>query len=155
MIILFAEIAELYANENITIGISEIMVWDIPDNYTNNASADLDKLKTNNLSFNGDLASLLSHGGSGEGGLAWLDVLCNSSIPYSFCGIDGSFNNVPTYSWDVMVCAHEWGHNFGSPHTHDCSWNGNNTQIDDCGNVGASALAMTLLIQKYRKMEEQ
>jgi len=26
------------------------------------------------------------------------------------------------------------GHNLGSPNTHDCRWNGNNTQIDDCGN---------------------
>ncbi len=136
---LFAEIAILYANENISIGISEIKVWNTPDNYSNKAGADLDKLKTNNLNFNGDLASLLSKGGSGEGGLAWVDVLCSSSNPYSFCGIDGSFNNVPTYSWDVMVCAHEWGHNFGSPHTHDCSWNGNNTQIDDCGNVAGES----------------
>ncbi len=136
---LFAEIAILYANENISIGISEIKVWNTPDNYSNKAGADLDKLKTNNLNFNGDLASLLSHGGSGEGGLAWVDVLCSSSNPYSFCGIDGSFNNVPAYSWDVMVCAHEWGHNFGSPHTHDCSWNGNNTQIDDCGNLAGES----------------
>ena len=139
MITLFAEIAAIYANESITIGISEIMVWDTPDNYSNNAGTDLDRLKTNNLSFNGDLASLLSHGGSGEGGLAWVDVLCSTSNPYSFCGISGSFKNVPTYSWDVLVCAHEWGHNFGSPHTHSCVWNGNNTQIDDCGNLGESA----------------
>lgn len=141
IITLFAEIAVLYSNENISIGISEINVWTTPDNYSNKAGADLDRLKTNNLNFNGDLASLLSHGGSGEGGLAWVDVLCSSSNPYSFCGIDGSFNNVPTYSWDVMVCAHEWGHNFGSPHTHDCSWNGNNTQIDDCGNLAGESPA--------------
>jgi hypothetical protein len=28
---------------------------------------------------------------------------------------------------------HELGHNLGSPHTHACAWNGNNTAIDGCG----------------------
>src|SRR5690606_21482823 len=28
---------------------------------------------------------------------------------------------------------HEMGHNLGSPHTHACAWNGNNTAIDGCG----------------------
>jgi hypothetical protein len=27
---------------------------------------------------------------------------------------------------------HEIGHSIGSPHTHSCSWNGNNTAIDGC-----------------------
>ncbi len=30
------------------------------------------------------------------------------------------------------------GHVFGSPHKQDCVWNGNNTQIDDCGNIWAA-----------------
>src|SRR5690606_2449176 len=32
-----------------------------------------------------------------------------------------------------MAMTHEMGHGFGSPHTHACAWNGNNTAIDGCG----------------------
>jgi PKD repeat protein len=137
MTALFAEVAELYANESISIEISDIMVWNTPDNYTNSDSGtDLDIFIDNNPNFNGNLAALMSLGGgsAGLGGLAYVDVLCSQNWAYSFNGIGGGFNNVPAYSWDVEVCAHEWGHNFGSRHTHACVWNGNNTQIDDCGN---------------------
>jgi hypothetical protein len=42
---------------------------------------------------------------------------------------------VPTYSWTIGVFTHELGHNLGSPHTHACAWNGNNTAIDGCSQV--------------------
>ncbi len=42
---------------------------------------------------------------------------------------------MPNYSWTINVVTHEFGHIFGSSHTHDCAWNGNYTQIDDCGNL--------------------
>lgn len=32
-----------------------------------------------------------------------------------------------------MAMTHEMGHALGSPHTHACAWNGNNTAIDGCG----------------------
>jgi len=75
------------------------------------------------------------------GGIAWLNVLCATNNggafgPYAVSGAMSS--NVvpfPIFSWNVMVVAHELGHNVGSPHTHDCSWNGNGTQVDDCGPV--------------------
>jgi uncharacterized protein (TIGR02145 family) len=36
-------------------------------------------------------------------------------------------------SWTAAnFLAHEIGHNLGSPHTHACRWNGNNTSIDNC-----------------------
>lgn len=37
----------------------------------------------------------------------------------------------------LKVFCHESGHVLGSFHTHACEWNGNDTQIDDCGNLDA------------------
>jgi hypothetical protein len=82
--------------------------------------------------FNGDIAQLLSYKASG--GIAYVNTLCNGNPDYrmSFASIGSSFNTVPTYSWTVMVCTHEFGHLLGSNHTHACAWNGNNTAIDGC-----------------------
>ncbi len=56
------------------------------------------------------------------GGLAWVNVLCGN-YAYAVGGIAGGANfPVSAYAWDVDVMAHELGHNFGSPHTHSCSW---------------------------------
>lgn len=79
------------------------------------------------------------------GGVAWLGTICsgynsrNSSGPYAFCNVGGYVNPaIPTwpptlnYFWDVEVTTHEMGHTLGSPHTHACYWNGNNTAIDGC-----------------------
>jgi hypothetical protein len=48
---------------------------------------------------------------------------------------------VPTYSWTVEVITHELGHLLGSPHTHRCVWNGNNTAIDNCAGVAIGTSA--------------
>jgi hypothetical protein len=57
------------------------------------------------------------------GGIARLATLCNRGFAYSVSGIRGMYT-YPTlnYTWDVMVVAHEIGHVFGAPHTHDCYW---------------------------------
>ena len=145
-IALFNEVATIYSNENIDINISNLKVWTTADPYANMTNIDNvldafgDNMKNN---FNGDLAHLLKANQIG-GGVAWLDQLgvpyCSncgeggsSTGPYAISsGISSSVIQYPAFSWNVMVIAHELGHNFGSPHTHDCFWNGNNTAIDGC-----------------------
>ena len=58
---------------------------------------------------------------------------CNSFWGVAYSGIGSSYNDVPEYSWTIMVISHEIGHNIGSPHTHACVWNGDDTMIDGCG----------------------
>lgn|GEM_PF-1434623 len=50
-------------------------------------------------------------------------TLCNSNQGYSALGMTGTvdFPRV-AFSQDVQVAAHEFGHNFGCPHTHFCGW---------------------------------
>ncbi len=124
---LFNQVAVLYANDNISIRLSGIKAWTSTAPFSN----DLNKYREyrNKNSFNGDLGHLVTYNYSG--GLAWVNGLCGS-YKYGVSGIHKSFKNVPTYSWSVLVVAHELGHNLGSPHTQDCKWNNNNTAIDGC-----------------------
>jgi hypothetical protein len=136
---LFNEVATLYENEDIPVFISDIMVWTTSDPYSqlNNISAMLDEFvsQIGSNNYDGRLAHLLSTRNLG-GGIAYVNVLCSASIP---CGVSTSLSTTitefPLYSWNVEVVTHELGHNFGSRHTHNCVWNGNSTQIDDCGNL--------------------
>lgn len=131
---LMNEVITLYANESIASVVSQIVVWDTPSPYSSNSSSGMLSDFQNNLgSFNGDLGQLLSYQASG-GIAAGFSGICNnnSDNSLSFSNIQSSFSNVPTYSWSVMVVTHEFGHLWGSRHTHACVWNGNNTAIDGC-----------------------
>lgn len=140
---LFNEVAILYTNESIPIFISDILIWTNSDPYAS-LNSPLNILTEfaiqNQDNYNGRLAHFLSTRNIG-GGIAWVNVLCNNynssnnSGPYAVsASLSTNIVPYPNYSWNVTVVAHEMGHNFGSSHTHACVWNGDNTQIDDCGN---------------------
>lgn len=130
---LFNQSAILFDNDGVDVQLQEVFVWDVASPYTGPATNDyLGQFGTYRTSFNGDLAHLLGFGGGG--GVAWLNTLCSgTTYRMGYSGIGSSYNNVPTYGWSVEVVTHEEGHNMGSPHTHDCAWNGNGTAIDGCG----------------------
>lgn len=79
-----------------------------------------------------ELAHFLSGRGLG-GGVAWLSVVCNGSYGFGLsANLGGSFPYPITHNsgsnWDLMVVAHEMGHNFGSTHTHNFT-----PPVDGCG----------------------
>lgn len=74
----------------------------------------------------------------GYGGVAYLASACNGSA-FGISGyLNGSFSDPIKFNsisnWDIIVIAHEMGHNTGTGHTHDSF----DPAIDDCGN-GTSA----------------
>src|SRR5690606_32510576 len=123
-------VSTLYANDGITVALSEIMVWTTTDPYSGTPSAILNQFRNTRTTFNGDIAQLLRNPATTS--IAWVNALC-TTYKYSYSGVTLSYQQVPTYSWNIEAMTHEIGHNLGSPHTHACAWNGNDTAIDGCG----------------------
>ncbi len=126
-------IGTLYNNDGVKMSLHEIFVWTSADPYTGSFDENLAKFKSTRTSFNGDLAHLVNYPSTTS--VAYLNSLCSAS-KYAYSGINMTYANVPTYSWTIMAMTHEMGHSLGSPHTHACVWNGDNTPIDGCGAVG-------------------
>lgn len=84
------------------------------------------------------LAMMLSgkQPGGGASGIAWLTSLCSKYYGTSFSQVYTT-GTTPS-SGDILVVAHELGHNFGSPHTHCYS-----TPIDNCYNAESGCFAGT------------
>ncbi|MEM8711391.1 MAG: M12 family metallo-peptidase, partial [Planctomycetota bacterium] len=106
--------------------------WDTPDN----GGGTIDMLNEFVAAWSGNIPSnaSLAHFISGEnlgGGVAYLDVLCNTAFGFGVSANLGAAVNFPVTqgagNWDFFVICHELGHNFSSPHTFDYS-----PQIDDC-----------------------
>ncbi len=129
---MFNVVAAVYDIDDICVELSEVFVWTVQDPYPSSSSdAALDAFQAQlNGNFNGDIAHLLSTVNAGNGGLAYVDVICSSSIGIAYSNISNNYNNLPAYSWTVNVVAHEMGHNLGSPHTHSCNWPGG--ALDNC-----------------------
>ncbi|KMQ64998.1 zinc metalloprotease [Chryseobacterium angstadtii] len=123
-------ISTLYSNDDIRISLSEIYIWTTQDPYNGSPDGNLTAFEGNRPTFNGDLAHLINAPATTS--VANLNSLC-SATKYAYSGISQTYSNVPVYSWTIQAMTHEMGHSLGSPHTHNCYWNGNNTPIDWCG----------------------
>lgn len=151
----FNGVAALYENEQIRVALKVLNVNIAQDNYPITAPGVLAKFGAEiNTNVTANLMQMVTgytttSGGNQYaplGGLAWLNVLCMTPFaynynnmptyvgPFSMINTVGSPNIplVPVYSWDINCSTHELGHNLGSPHTHECYWNGNGTPIDNC-----------------------
>ncbi|MCC7158244.1 MAG: zinc-dependent metalloprotease [Ignavibacteria bacterium] len=137
---LLAPVSAIYTRDiNVQIVSTYLRVWDnINDPYNGTTSNTLlnefrSYWNSNMTAVPRNLAHYITTRPGGLGGIAWVNQLCanvNNGYGYAFSDIDGTFNSLPAYSWDVMVVSHETGHNFGSPHTHSCTWPGG--PIDSC-----------------------
>ncbi len=131
----FNNVQTIYANDGITVALKSIYIWTDQDPYQGVGTSSSDYLyafAANTPVFDGDLGQLVGIDDGGLGGVAvTINGLC-SQDNYSYSDLDISFSSVPTYSWTIQVITHELGHLLGSPHTHACVWNGNNTAIDNC-----------------------
>lgn len=130
---IFAQTFLIYQKEGVNIKINRFKIWDRPSGYNFEGVNVL--YHFGNQFVNQDLPETFAQLVSLRSGfgVAWLSTLCD--IPRyrtSYSGLDMGISNFPNYSWNVTVMTHEIGHSLGSPHTHSCSWNGNNTAIDGC-----------------------
>lgn len=135
---LMSAVSAIYLKEeNIKLTIGYLRVWTTQDPYTSTSgSTMLNQLRAEWISNQGSVERVITHlltrrSNLDVAGIAFVNVLCSNTNGYGLSAtLNGQINNIPNYSYDVVVIAHEIGHNFGSPHTHNCSWIGG--PIDTC-----------------------
>ncbi|HEX2682868.1 MAG TPA: M12 family metallo-peptidase, partial [Ferruginibacter sp.] len=134
-------VSAVYVKEiNCQLEISYVRVWTTQDPYTSTSGQVMLNQFGNewNATQQGvprTIAHLLSRRNNVDvAGIAWLGVLCSPNLGYGLSAtLTGVAPNLPNYTYDVETTAHEIGHNFGSEHTHSCSWVGG--PIDTCVEV--------------------
>ncbi|SMC80092.1 M12 family metallo-peptidase [Moheibacter sediminis] len=130
----FNNMQTLYENDDITIALNEVFIWETQDPYQGSGGSGdyLAAFNNERPNFAGDVGQMIGANDNSGGGIAaTIEGIC-STENYSYAGVNTGFSTVPTYSWTIMVMTHEHGHVLGSRHTHACVWNGNNTAIDGC-----------------------
>jgi len=138
-----AAVSATYVKEvNCQLEISYLRVWTVQDPYTSTSGSTMlsqfaIEWNTNQQSVPRAIAHLLSRRSNLDvAGIAYLGVLCTQNGYGLSATLTGAAPNLPNYTYDVETTAHEIGHNFGSPHTHNCGWVGG--PIDTCSDIEGS-----------------
>jgi hypothetical protein len=149
---LIGAVSEIYvADADMHLRISYLRIWTTSaDPWTQGDTVNQlfefqDYWNLNMTGIGRHVATMLSGRGLG-GGVAYGDAACYPEYDYSVeANLAGWFpypledNNAN--NWDMMVTAHELGHNFGAPHTHDIG-------IDNCAG-GDCSVAPNGTIMSY------
>ncbi|MBX7154838.1 MAG: LamG-like jellyroll fold domain-containing protein [Candidatus Kapaibacterium sp.] len=123
-LVLMGAVSAIYQRDmNIMIQVPYLRIWTSNCPYSGDNGAMLGQVRTYwNTNMKSVKRSLVYLFTSYAGGLAWVGVLCGD-YGYSVGGPGNSVNYpANAYVWDSDVVSHEIGHNFGSPHTHNCGW---------------------------------
>lgn len=145
---LFAGLADIYSRDvNLRPGMCYLRLWTASDDpwtatTTTNQLYEFRDAWSLIPPFEArDSAAFLSGRGLG-GGVAWLSAGCGEYAYSVSANLAGSFPyplvDNSGANWDIMVVAHELGHNYGAPHTHDYS-----PPADGCGSNPQDCSAAT------------
>ncbi|WP_395065414.1 M12 family metallo-peptidase [Flavobacterium sp.] len=137
---LYNQVGTLFTNDGISTSLSHIFIWTIDDPYTATITShpsSMAEVNAYRTTINGDLGQVISFRNTG-GGAAGIARICNERKLGSVGSLSRGFANVPLFSNNVYLSIHEFGHSFGSQHTHACVWNGKGTAIDSCVPVSYS-----------------
>jgi len=125
---LFAAVSSFYQRDiGVTLQIGYLKLWaTTSDPWTATSTSDaLDEVQSywttpsHGLTTVPRATTQFLSGKTVTGGIAWLNALCDLQYGYSVVQLGGTFDlSDPRAIWDVMVVAHELGHNFGSEHEH-------------------------------------
>ncbi len=128
---LMAAVSEIFDRDaGAALAVSFLRVWADPDDLWTEPNIG-DQLNQFREFYNANMQEVPRHTAhflagrqlEGAGGVAYLPGLCQGPWAYGLSAhLNGSFpypllDNDPG-NWDVVVVAHELGHNFGAPHTH-------------------------------------
>ena len=122
-------VVTLHSNSSISTALSEVLIWKVEAPYVEDNIDKLIFFGENRIAFNGDIAHLLDLPVTGD--VAYINSLCQG-FNHAFSELFLNYQKLSLYSFTMMIISHERGHSLGSPHTHTCFWNEDNTAIDAC-----------------------
>ncbi len=150
---LIAAVTEIYQRDvNARMEIVFLRVWTGADPW--NEDNTIDQIYQFQDYWNANMTHIVrnsAHFLSGRalgGGVAYYPGLCQDGFDYALsANLNGFFpyplqDNHPQ-NWDMMVTAHEYGHNYGAPHTHSM-----NPPVDNCAS-GDCSVAPNGTIMSY------